>query len=215
MSEPAASPEPPPPAQVTESLFDRWSREWLCPPPEPRPAAASPPDPVFEAICDWLRPEDGEPAAKAADPLEDTPVTTTAPCLVVVPDGEPPRLVQFRTWEGLADYLATLENTDTYAIPFVGTPAYFSTGPVRYVFLPDLVTAAAPSLGGRPARLVPAQELAVGVQEDFHLAFTRAVGPPWPKDPEQDATPVSDAPRVIRPRRYGNPDGDDYAGAAG
>jgi hypothetical protein len=58
-------------------------------------------------------------------------------CMVEAPDGEFPTLRLFHTLEGLVERLTNLDGQDVVVFPFFGTPLPISTGPNRFLLLPN------------------------------------------------------------------------------
>lgn len=122
-------------------------------------------EPAREAL-DALSPAEDD---KDGEPAEPSP-SALRYCLVEDPDGDAPCLRLFKNPEALARRLAELDGSDVYVIPFFGVPLRFSTGPQRYLVLPDGVKAMViPHIKGGACKVFDADLLEFETQDNFYL----------------------------------------------
>jgi hypothetical protein len=110
---------------------------------------------------------------------------------VELPEGQAPRLRAFKSPEALVKHLGSLDEADTFAVPFFGMPLLFTVRPERYLYLPDGETAMAlPLRKGGPCTLVTRAAIdGAEIQDDFYLG------------PEELSHPGGDVSQTYRRRQ--------------
>lgn len=100
-------------------------------------------------------------------------------CICVCRDGEFPLLRRFSRVEELAHFVGQLRNQGVSVFAFHGLPTAMTTGPQRYLVLPDLRTAVTiPMAECEPVRRVDLDRLDhVELQEDGYVGSTELMVP--------------------------------------
>lgn len=137
---------------------------------------------------------DGLVSDERIEPVDIEPDTNAARyCLVEGPDGEWSSVRVFKTPEGLARRIGSMEGQDMVVWAFFGIPLRITKGPQRYLLLPDGQQAITiPLYDGGPVQFVDADLLSEReIQEDGFVGRPElAVGRmPEPKMPSKKMAP--------------------------